>query len=529
MSVKVPLDQRVFDIILFGATGYTGIRIAKYLHEKQTGYKWAIAGRSQQKLANLLTELVKMRIPGALPDILLVDATDIRTMSETFGEARLVFNVTGPYRFLGKDIVASCVNAGTNYMDICGEPQFMEQMFNEFHDQAIEKNILILHACAFDSVPADLGYLYTMKQYPPHACTSVESFLTLICPEGLGLHYTTYESAVHGVADVANLRKIRKENEVKYKLPKIINNGPKLSTMTSTYYFEPRVGKYAMPFKGADASVVRSSQLTQALRTGEQVWPQYKAYATLSSYYWAATTTVYGGVFQTLASFSLGRSLLLSMPGVFSDGVFSHEGPSEQQLQKTSFEMEFFAQGYSESPEADSSLEEKEIVSNTIDNNTKNKKNKKKSIPSSQLTGTPSGKSTCTAIIFGKDKSDKNEQIKPFDKYVKIVVSGPEPGYVATPIIFVTLAINVLEDRGSLPSGGVLTPASAFCNCPSIYDRLREVGIEFKVIYDGSEPIEHVEKINNEYNNEYSEQQLPLEKHNIDDTTPSTKAETTFT
>lgn len=99
MSVKVPHDQRVFDIILFGATGYTGTRIARYLHEKGTKYRWAIAGRSQQKLANLLSELVKMKLPNVLPDILLVDATDIRSMTDTFGEARLVFNVTGPYRF----------------------------------------------------------------------------------------------------------------------------------------------------------------------------------------------------------------------------------------------------------------------------------------------------------------------------------------------------------------------------------------------------------------------------------------------
>lgn len=496
MSVKVPHDQRVFDIILFGATGYTGTRIARYLHEKGTKYRWAIAGRSQQKLANLLSELVKMKLPNVLPDILLVDATDIRSMTDTFGEARLVFNVTGPYRFLGKDIVTSCINASTNYMDICGEPQFMEQCFNEFHDQAVEKNILILHACAFDSVPADLGYLYTMKQYPQHACTSIESFLTLVCPEGLGLHYTTYESAVHGVADVSSLRKIRKENEVKYKLPKIINNGHKLSKLTSTYYYEPRVGKYAMPFKGADASVVRSSQLTQALRTGEQIWPQYRAYATVSSYYWAATTTVYGGVFQTLASFSLGRSLLLSMPGVFSDGVFSHEGPTEKQLEKTTFEMEFFAQGYSESPEADSTLEE--ALETNTNSNDNTKKSKKKGIPSSQLTGTPSGKSTCTAIIFGKDKGDKNENIKPFDKYIKTIVTGPEPGYVATPIIFVTLAISLLEDRASLPSGGVLTPASAFCNSPSIYDRLKEEGIEFRVVYDGTLPITNADTANND-------------------------------
>lgn len=83
------------------------------------------------------------------------------------------------YRFLGKNIVEACVASKCDYMDICGEPQFMEQCFLDYHEQAVENDVLVLHACAFDSVPADLGYLYTTRLYEPTKCSSIESFLTI--------------------------------------------------------------------------------------------------------------------------------------------------------------------------------------------------------------------------------------------------------------------------------------------------------------------------------------------------------------
>jgi short subunit dehydrogenase-like uncharacterized protein len=112
---------KAFDIILYGATGFTGRLIAKYIHLRNVDIKWAISGRSQSKLSNLMSELIEMQSPRNLPDILVADATDPKALADICGEARLLLNCTGPFRFLGKEVVEACLKAKCNYMDICGE------------------------------------------------------------------------------------------------------------------------------------------------------------------------------------------------------------------------------------------------------------------------------------------------------------------------------------------------------------------------------------------------------------------------
>lgn len=578
MPIIPDYSRKTYDIIVYGASGFTGRRVSKYLHEQEgkrakeaaaiastlaasdkneksaanaapplvdnnnstpstaasasTSFtrslkplKWAISGRSHTKLSGLMQELVSMGISESpLPDMLVADVNEPRTLEETFAEARLVLNCTGPYRFLGKDIVAACIEGGANYMDLCGEPQFMEQMFYDLHDSAMEKKLLIVHACAFDSVPADLGCYYVQSQFLPQHCSSIESFLTLNSPAGLKGHKTTYECAVHGMGDVSKLRRLRKDSEAKYKVPKINFVGEKVSLGASTYYWEPRVNKYAIPFMGADVSVVRSGHRTMAMRTGQCCWPQYNAYATVDNFYWVATTAIYGGVFSTLAKFSLGRSLLLSSPEFFSNDIFTEKGPNEQQLESTTFEMHFFARGYSTLEEksedtvdaANNETADKgnvepnqneldkedgaifaDMPSPTTSTTSNKKRSKKEKISAKDIQGTSIGSNTC-AIIFGDSSDNKNKNrdsnsqssndingrkdgSRPLDKFVEVVVSGPEPGYVATPAIFITLAYCLLDERSHLPEGGVLTPASAFCNSPTVFQRLERSGIKFTV------------------------------------------------
>ncbi|CAM9118001.1 unnamed protein product, partial [Ectocarpus sp. 8 AP-2014] len=86
--------------------------------------------------------------------------------------ARLCLNCTGPYRFLGEAVVSACVDSGTDYIDLCGEPEFMQRMTLKFHEAAEAKGVLIIHACAFDSVPADLGCLFAATQFvSPAVCS----------------------------------------------------------------------------------------------------------------------------------------------------------------------------------------------------------------------------------------------------------------------------------------------------------------------------------------------------------------------
>ncbi len=91
---------------------------------------------------------------------MVADVSQPLELQEIFSKTKLVLNCTGPYRFLGAPIVEACITCGTDYMDISGEPQFLEQSFLNYHEAASVKNVLVLHACAFDSVPADLGSLF---------------------------------------------------------------------------------------------------------------------------------------------------------------------------------------------------------------------------------------------------------------------------------------------------------------------------------------------------------------------------------
>ena len=157
-----------------------------------------MAGRSQSKLEALCSELTSLFPETPPPPILLADIAHAPASLACFQDSVLVLNCSGPFRFLGMPVVEACVAHGTHYMDISGEPQFMEQSFLALHEAAIAKNVLILHSCAFDSVPADLGFLFTRRQFPFECCSSIESILQISAPKGFVLHTTTYECAVHG-------------------------------------------------------------------------------------------------------------------------------------------------------------------------------------------------------------------------------------------------------------------------------------------------------------------------------------------
>jgi short subunit dehydrogenase-like uncharacterized protein len=487
------MSNRAFDIIIFGATGFTGQLVAKHIHAQNVDMKWAIAGRSQSKLSSLMTVLVNMQAPRNLPDILIADATDCKALSDICGEARIILNCTGPFRFLGKEVVEACLKAKCTYMDICGEPQFMEKCFLDYHEKAVESGVLIIHACAFDSVPADLGALFSMRQFGPSKCASIESFLTIDCPKGLKGHVTTYESAVHGVGDLGSLKEIRREIKKKYNPPSIRHIGKKIAKV-STYKFESRMDKYVIPFMGSDASVVRSSHRALAMRTGEHCWPQYSACVTVNDLYTVAATSFYGSMFYTLSGNPWGRSLLLSYPELFSDGIFSKAGPSAEQLENTSFKMFFFAHGYATVPESDDVDKEGGIE----ESEKKRVARGEATLLPSQVAGTARTSKMCSFSRIFKGKKDKDgavpvpypEDDLPCNKEVCVVVSGPEPGYVATPSIFFALAQCVLDEREKMPKGGVLTPSAAFYDSATVFARLKRAGLMFDVVNSGEEEVE---------------------------------------
>ncbi len=158
-------DPRDHDIVVFGATGFTGELTAAYLAEHAPeGLKWALAGRSQEKLEAVRSRLA--RIDPALSDLPLLsaDSSDDASLRAVAASARVVVTTVGPYLEHGEPLVAACAAAGTDYLDLTGEPEFVDRMYLAHHDAAVASGARIVHACGFDSIPHDLGAWFTVQQ-----------------------------------------------------------------------------------------------------------------------------------------------------------------------------------------------------------------------------------------------------------------------------------------------------------------------------------------------------------------------------
>lgn len=155
--------KKEFDIIVFGATGFTGRLVAEYLHTTygvDGDLKWAIAGRSAAKLAQ-----VKKLIgaPDALP-VFVADASDPLALTALVSRAAAVITTVGPYQLHGEPLVRACAVAGTDYVDLCGEPGWMAQMIPQLEAPARASGARIVFSCGFDSIPFDLGVVFLQTQ-----------------------------------------------------------------------------------------------------------------------------------------------------------------------------------------------------------------------------------------------------------------------------------------------------------------------------------------------------------------------------
>lgn len=151
-----------FDVVVYGATGFTGRLVAEYLG---IGYGnggevcWAMAGRSAEKLAHVRDE---MGLPADTP-LVVADASNPNTLADMAARARVVLTTVGPYQLYGSDLVAACAAAGTDYVDLCGEPTWMRAMIDAHEEAAKASGARIVFSCGFDSIPFDLGVFYVQE------------------------------------------------------------------------------------------------------------------------------------------------------------------------------------------------------------------------------------------------------------------------------------------------------------------------------------------------------------------------------
>uniref|UniRef100_A0A8C5MK92 Saccharopine dehydrogenase-like oxidoreductase n=1 Tax=Leptobrachium leishanense TaxID=445787 RepID=A0A8C5MK92_9ANUR len=413
---------RLYEFVVFGATGYAGRFVVEKLaqvleKETSTVYRWAVAGRSRERLLKVVSRLpCKLGKPKPSVGTIVCDVNDPDSVEKMCKQTLLLMNCVGPYWLLGEPVVKACIKNGTNYIDICGEPKFLEEMYMKYNKEAAENGVHVVGSSGFSSIPADMGVIYTQNEVDG-IITTIESFwYPKLTGKGIGINRTAWQAAIHGLQFKHHLKKLRKQTSLE-PIPFMDK------TVKRNVHYCKEYNYVAIPFIGADASVVRRTQ--RYLYEHHQKTPvHYVSYSVVSGFVSALLLLFAGFLITLLAKIKCGRRLLLKYPDFFSCSAFSDEGPTQRGIKETSFQMRFISKGYS---------------------------------------------------------MDKDPVYDIPNMVAYTSVEGPEPAYVTTSIAMVQAAVTMIEEQKLLPKGGgVFTPGAAFAQT-SLLDRLTESGLTFSV------------------------------------------------
>jgi short subunit dehydrogenase-like uncharacterized protein len=316
--------ERQHDIVLFGATGFTGGLTAEYLAaHADPGTRWALAGRSQSKLESVRSRLGSDQEGLALIEADVNDPDSIRAMAES---TKVVITTVGPYINYGEPLVAACAAAGTDYVDLTGEPEFVDLMWLRYHEQAKETGARLVHSCGFDSIPYDLGVLFTVSELPEGAPMSVEGFVRV----GGTFSGGTYHSAVHIMGRLREGIKVARERRQR----EASASDRRVRGGAVRPHRDEFGGGWAVPFPTIDPqTVLRSARALD--RYGPDF--SYSHYLVVKRLPILAGMAAGAGTAVALAQLAPTRKLLLKLkdPG---------EGPSPEQRERSWFRVRFRAQ-----------------------------------------------------------------------------------------------------------------------------------------------------------------------------------------
>ncbi|MFF5700963.1 saccharopine dehydrogenase family protein [Streptomyces sp. NPDC012794] len=319
---------RGFDLVLFGATGFVGALTAEYLAEHApAGCRWALAGRDPGKLERLRERLAALNPACADLPLLRADAGDAGTLRELAASTRVVATTVGPYVWYGAELVAACAEAGTDYVDLTGEPEFVDRMYVEHDARARETGARLVHACGFDSIPADLGAYFTVGLLPSGVPLRVDAFLRAGALASGGTLASAVTALGRGPQTLAAARARRLHEP---RLPGRRVRGP-----VGAPRFSRETGTWALPLPVLDPRIV-----TRSAAALERYGPdfRYRHYASVRHLPVAVGLTAAVGATAALAQVPAARRWLLSRwePG---------RGPDAERRARSWFTVRFVGEG----------------------------------------------------------------------------------------------------------------------------------------------------------------------------------------
>ncbi|GAB3464863.1 saccharopine dehydrogenase family protein [Actinophytocola sediminis] len=319
---------REFDVVLFGATGFTGGLTAEYLAaESPVGCRWAVAGRDRAKLETLRDRLATINPDCAKLELLHADITDVDSLRDIAARSRVVASTVGPYLAYGEPLVAACADEGTDYLDLSGEPEFVDRMYLGYHDRAVATGARLVHCCGFDSIPADLGTYFTVAQLPADVPIQVQAYVSVSATASSGTMHSaiTAASRLRKAASIAARRRQVEERPADRSV-----HGAK-----AVPRYERTVGAWALPAPFVDPLVVLRSA-----RALPHYGPDfsYGHNIAIRRLPFAAAVTGGVGALVLLAQLPPVRKLMLSR---FSPGA----GPDADLRARSWFRVRFVAEG----------------------------------------------------------------------------------------------------------------------------------------------------------------------------------------
>ncbi|MCW2888450.1 MAG: Saccharopine dehydrogenase L-glutamate-forming [Streptosporangiaceae bacterium] len=320
--------DRSYDIVLFGATGFTGGLTAEYLaaHAPQ-GTRWAVAGRNLAKLEALRERLAAIDPACKHLPLLQADVADPASIRAVAESTRVVVTTVGPYISYGEPLVAACAAVGTDYLDLTGEPEFVDLMYVRHHEQARATGARIVHACGFDSIPHDLGAYFTVQQLPEDVPIRIEGFVRASGTASGGTAHSAI-TAMSRARQSAQAALARRRVEP-------VPAGRRVRVVKGLSRFAPSSGAWTLPMPTIDPMVV-----TRSARALGRYGPDFSYGHFLAVKHLASAAGAVAGVGAVLALAQLPptRNLLLRLksPG---------DGPGPDKRAKSWFNVRFVGEG----------------------------------------------------------------------------------------------------------------------------------------------------------------------------------------
>ncbi|WP_201604026.1 saccharopine dehydrogenase family protein [Psychrobacter submarinus] len=341
-------DNRPYAVVLYGATSFVGQITAKYLSQflaDSNDIEWAIAGRDEEKLKKLQSEISDSGSAKKV-DIIIANSNDEASLDEMTKQAKVVISTVGPYLKYGEPLIKSCANNGTDYVDLTGEAIFIKDMMDKYQDTASQSGARIVNSCGFDSIPSDLGVYFTQQQAEKQFDEVCEKIHMRVKAAKGGLSGGTVASMATIFEEVGKDKSRRKQVANPYLLNDDADAPNVRQKNVSKPEYDSEHGRWLAPFVMASINtriVHRTNQLTdyeygREFKYDEAMWMKDGVKGQLTSY--ALSAGLFG--FATTMMFKPSRELL-------SKHVLpkSGSGPSKSEQENGYFDIRFF--GYTPS------------------------------------------------------------------------------------------------------------------------------------------------------------------------------------